>query len=91
MDGGVPCTSRTLLSKNMKANINCVQECREETGLGFEMMRKGIDVHRPAMVLMECVIQLMELKVGSEKSDAQYMEDCMTAINVGLPSENEHT
>ena len=75
-------TVYNLVQSTIKANINCVLEGREEIGLGFEMTRKSIDVHRPAMVSMECVIQLMELKVGSEKSDAQYMEDCMTAMKM---------
>ena len=77
MDGGVPCTSRTPLSSKMKGNLNCVQQCREETGLGFEMMRKAVAVHRPRMVSMECVVQLMEVGGGSSRSDAQYIEDSM--------------
>ena len=35
MDGGVSCTSRTPLSSKMNGNLNFVQQCREETGLGF--------------------------------------------------------
>ena len=79
LDAGIPCTSRTPLSSKSSANMNCVQDEREATGLGFSATKKCIQRHWPTIVSMECVTQL-GAKGLDKPSDADWMCDSLREI-----------
>ena len=58
LDGGPPCTSRTPLSSRRSSNLNCVQEAREATGVGFSDVLAVTKEHWPQMISLECVKEL---------------------------------
>ena len=76
IDCGIPCVSRTpLAGASAKKNIDCVQEEREATGLGFLNARRAGMVHQPSATMMECVEGLAFHSPGTEHSDAGWMCD----------------
>lgn len=72
LDGGPPCTSRTPLSSRRTANINCIQENREATGVGFGDTLKVVKQHWPQIVNLECVKELVQESCEKEVSDAEW-------------------
>ena len=73
-DCGIPCILRTpLAGASAKKNIDCVQEEREATGLGFLIARRAGLVHQPSATIMECVEGLAFHSPGKEHSDAGWM------------------
>jgi hypothetical protein len=70
---GFPCISRTPISSNMKANANCVQEGRSETGLAAQYIFNIIDKHIPDEITLENIKQLDQLTPGSLVSDAEWI------------------
>ena len=79
MDAGIPCTSRTPLSSNASANLNCVQEEREATGLGWKAVNETIQKHWPAVISLECVKQL-GLRSGDDMSDSDHILQCLRSL-----------
>ncbi len=73
IDCGVPCISRTPLSRNASRNVNCVQENREPTGIGFQTVLGVVKKHSPVMINFECVKGLASSKEDSEQSDAEWV------------------
>ena len=89
-DGGIPCVSRTTLSKHSAKNIDCVQEKREETGLGAEMLRATTEVHMPEIGDAECVTGLFARSAPGKRSDAEYIVESYNALSywsIGLQVE----
>ena len=79
MDAGIPCTSRTPLSSKSSSNLNCVQEQREATGLGWKAVHDTIQKHWPTVIGLECVKQLGQ-KSGDDTSDADYILQCLRSL-----------
>ncbi|MDA8583005.1 hypothetical protein N9L68_02205 [bacterium] len=71
-DAGIPCVSRTPLSRAFSGNVNCVQQERETTGVAFKVLNAVISRHGPAVLSFECVKQLAQ-RVGEEPSDSDYI------------------
>lgn len=78
MDCGTPCQARTPASNSSSNNVNCVQQQRETTGLGWKAASEAISAHKPLVGQIECVkeLQALDLKT-SPISDAQYIVNDM--------------
>ncbi|CAK0874683.1 unnamed protein product, partial [Prorocentrum cordatum] len=73
LDAGPPCTSRTPLSCRRAANLGCVQESREATGVGFNETLSVIKQHWPTIVHLECVKELNQEGGVQQDSDASWV------------------
>ena len=71
MCSGIPCTSVTTISSRCSENVNCVQESRGATGIGFHELLAAIEAQWPLVSQMECVTKLLR-NVGGV-SDADWM------------------
>ena len=61
VDMGIPCTARSSYnSTKKKENLNCVQEEREATGIGFMESKLVCFNHNPGLAVAECVPALFE-------------------------------
>ena len=73
-DIGVPCQARSQASSKSSGNVNCVQEQRETTGLGFLAASRAVAVNEPWFGQMECVTPLAVVdEKKSPISDARHM------------------
>ena len=73
LDGGFPCTSRTPLSSKRKGNLNCVQEERGATGVGFKEIKCVIQKHTPEIIILECVKELTQKDEDESVSDSEFI------------------
>lgn len=81
LDAGIPCTSRTPLSSKSAGNLNCVQDEKEATGLGFKATRAVIEKHWPQVISLECVTQLGQKGSGADKpSDAEFICESLRSM-----------
>ena len=78
LDCGTPCQARTPASNSSSNSVNCVQQQRETTGLGWKAASATISAHKPMVGQIECVKELQAIdKTTSPISDAQYIVNDM--------------